>query len=158
MEKDTAIPIVLEVWQCTSEYAIIEQYDNNIHIRFKFWDNNQNEVADKTALLVFNEVWELKYSRFNKTRYYPKEIELPHKRKSYYLKLLNSSWLQEEKNKRTNYDANWEKYDRREYNHYVFQNNSYYIEIIATDVEFKIESRVMYHENIWNAPLPDVTE
>jgi len=156
MEKDIAVPIILEVWQCTSEYAIIEQYDNKIHIRFKFWDNNQNEVADKTALLMFNEVWELKYSRFNKTRYYPKEIEHPNK--SYYLKLLNSSWLEEEKNKRTVYDVNWEKYDKREYNHYIFQNNSYYIEILATDVEFKIENRLMYYDNIWNMPFPDVAD
>jgi len=154
MGKDIAIPIILDVWQCTSEYAIMEQYDDTIRIRFKFWDNNQNEVANQTAMLIFKNVWECKYSRFNKTRYYPKEIE--HTHKSYYLKIPNSSWLEEEKNKRTNYDTNWGKYDRREYNHYVFQNNSYYVEIIATDVEFKIEDRLIHNENIWNAPFPNV--
>jgi hypothetical protein len=156
MEKDIAIPILLDVWQCTSEYAIMEQYDDSIRIRFKFWDSNQNEIANQTALLIFKNVWECKYSRFNKTRYYPKEIE--HTYKSYYLKISNSSWLEEEKNKRTNYDANWKKYDKLLYNHYVFQNNSYYIEIIATDVEFKIEGRLMHNENIWNAPFPDVAD
>lgn len=37
MEKDTAIPIELEVWQKTSEYAIIEQYDDSMVVRFQYW-------------------------------------------------------------------------------------------------------------------------
>ncbi len=148
MKKDIAIPIILDVWQMTSEYAIIRQYDDKVCIRFKFWDNQQNEVYDRSALLKFEGVWCCRYSRFNKTRYYPKEID--HLYKSYYLHIPNSTWLEEEKLKRLKYDPNWGKYDKRIYKHFVFQNNSYYVELIANVVKFEIVDRTLEDERIWN--------
>lgn len=148
MEKDVAVPIILDVWQMTSEYAIIQQYDDTVCIRFKFWDKQQNEVYNKTALLKFEGVWSCRYSRFNKTRYYPKEID--HFYESYYLQIPNSTWLEEEKIKRLKYNPNWEKYDKRIYKHYVFQNNSYYIELIATTIKFEIVDRTLEDDSIWN--------
>lgn len=56
MEKDIAIPIVLEVWQITSEYAIVEQYDDSLLIRFQYWNEKQEKVRDKNGLLLFKNV------------------------------------------------------------------------------------------------------
>lgn len=148
MEKDIAIPIVLEVWQITSEYAIVEQYDDSLLIRFQYWNEKQEKVRDKNGLLLFKNVYAVRYCCYNKTRYYPKEVE--HSYKSYYLEIPNSSWLAELKEKRESYDKNWEKYDHRNYKHYVFLNNSYYIEIIATCVDFQVESRLAHYNKIWN--------
>lgn len=128
MEKDMAIPIELDVWQKTSEYAIIEQYDDSMVVRFQYWNEKQETINDKTAVLMFTNVYAVRFCRYNKTRYYPKENE--HSYKSYYLEIPNSSWIDDLKNERASYDMNWEKYDHRKYRHYVFQNNSYWVEII----------------------------
>lgn len=148
MEKDTAIPIELEVWQKTSEYAIIESYDDSMVVRFQYWNEQQETVNDKTAVLLFRNVYAVRYCRYNKTRYYPKEQE--HSYKSYYLEIPNSSWIDNLKKERESYDKNWEKYDYRNYRHYVFQNNSFWIEVIATNVDFQIENRLDCHNKIWN--------
>ena len=97
---------------------------------------------------MFTNVYAVRFCRYNKTRYYPKENE--HSYKSYYLEIPNSSWIDDLKNERASYDINWEKYDHRKYRHYVFQNNSYWIEIIATNVHFQIENRSDCHNKIWN--------
>ena len=148
MDLDVAIPIELDVWQITSEYAIIRQYDDRVNVRFRFWDDKQKEVSGKTASITFNGVWLMRYSRFNKTRYYPNEIE--HAFYSYFLQVPNSSWIQEESAKRSQYEKDWEKYDKREYKHYVFQNNSYYVELIASDVVFEVIDRTAEDEWYWN--------
>lgn len=148
MEKDMAIPIELDVWQKTSEYAIIEQYDDSLVVRFQYWDEKQETINDKTAVLIFSNVYAVRFCRYNKTRYYPKEEE--HSYKSYYLEIPNSSWIDELKIERESYDMNWAKYDHRKYHHYIFQNNSYWIEIIATDVHFQIKKRLDCDNIIWN--------
>lgn len=91
MEKDMAIPIELDVWQKTSEYAIIEQYDDSMVVRFQYWNEKQETINDKTAVLMFTNVYAVRFCRYNKTRYYPKENE--HSYKSYYLEIPNSSWI-----------------------------------------------------------------
>ena len=146
--KEQGIPIKLDVWQITSEFAIIKQYDDELSVMFKFWDSNQNEVLDQVGCLNFSGVWTVKYSRFNKTRYYPNEIE--HELKSYYLEIENSIWLDELKKGRDKIDKDWKKYDHRNYKHYVFQNNSYFIEIVASIVEFEIIAKPEYQKNIWD--------
>lgn len=148
MEKDIAIPIALDVWQVTYDYAIIKQYDNDMSVRFQFWDDNQNIVDDKTAVLRFTDVYAVRYCHYNKTRYYPKEVE--HQYRSYYLEIPNSSWIDDLNNERELYDPDWTKYDHRKYRHYIFQNNSYWIEIIATNVNFQIETRTACDNKTWN--------
>jgi hypothetical protein len=137
---ETGLPIELDVWPITSEYSIIEQYDDEIIINFKFWNKNQKTVKNKMGCLTFNGVWALRYSKFNKTRYYPNEIE--HNFHSYYLEIQDSDWLKSMENDRSAFDNEWEKYDYRKYKHYVFQNNSYFIEIIK-----KI---TRHYRKIWN--------
>ena len=56
MEKDMAIPIELDVWQKTSEYAIIEQYDDSMVVRFQYWNEKQETINDKIAVLMFTNV------------------------------------------------------------------------------------------------------
>jgi hypothetical protein len=145
---ETGLPIKLDVWPVTSEYSIIEQYDDEIIINFKFWNKNQKRVKNKMGCLRFNGVWALRYSKFNKTRYYPNEIE--HNFHSYYLEIHDSDWLKSMENDRRAFDNEWEKYDHRKYKHYVFQNNSYFIEIIAGTVEFKIKNITRHYRKIWN--------
>lgn len=147
MEKDIAIPIALEVWQITYDYAIIKQYDNDMSVRFQFWDDNQNIIDDKTAALQFTDVYAVRYCRYNKTRYYPKESE--HQYRSYYLEVPNSSWIDDINKERESYDKDWAKYDYRKYKHYIFQNNSYWIEVIATNVNFRIETRTACDNKTW---------
>ena len=145
---ETALQIKLDVWPVTSEYAIVEQYDDEIIINFKFWDKNQKTVKNKMGCLTFNRVWTLRYTRFNETRYYPIEVE--HNFQSYYLEIKNSEWLKLMENDRSNYDNEWKKYDNGNYKHYVFQNNSYFIEIIANGVEFKIKKIKGKYKKIWD--------
>jgi hypothetical protein len=144
---EIGLPIELGVWQITSEYAIIEQYDDKIIINFKFWDEKQKEVRNKIGRLRFSGVWTLRYSKYNKTRFYLNEIE--HSFRSYYLEIKDSNWLKSIENDRRSFDDEWEKYNQKEFKHYVFQNNSYFIEIIAIGVEFKIEKNIERYNKIW---------
>lgn len=136
MEKDLALPIQLPVWQITSEYAEIHQISDEMKIYFKYWDDYQNEVLNKRGLLHFKNVWAVRYSKYNKTRYYHPQQESDFV--SEYLHIPNSSWIIELGLIREIHQKKWNDYDKREYKHYIFQNNSYYIEIIAEEVNFNI--------------------
>jgi hypothetical protein len=146
--RGTGLPVKLDVWPITSEYSIVEQYDDKVTVNFKFWDENQKTVRNKMGCLTFTGVWTLRYSRFNKTRYYPDEME--HDFKSYYLEIQDSDWLKSMKNDRAVFDNGWEKYDHRDYKHYVVQNSSYFIEIIAQAVEFQIRKITRQYRKTWN--------
>ena len=147
IEKDIAIPIELKVWQIPSEFGIMTQYYDCLLFSFKFWNENKLEVVDKIANLFFKGVWTMKFSRFNKYRYYKDEIE--HSFHSNYWIIPNSSWLEELKSQRKNNDKKWEDYDKRNYKHYIVQNNAYYIEIIADNVEFYISNANEIYNKIW---------
>lgn len=136
MEKDLAVPIKLPVWQITSEYADIHQNSDEVKIYFKYWDNDQNEVLNRRGFLYFKNVWAVRYSKYNKTRYYHPQEESDFV--SEYLYIPNSSWMKELECIREEHQKNWKNYDKREYKHYIFQNNSYYIEIISSEVIFDI--------------------
>lgn len=133
MEIIKEIPI--KVWQCPHEYAIVRQYDDTISFQFKYWNKPGQEDRRKCAMLEFKGVWAIRYTRFLKYRYYPNFESLEH---ASYLEIIGSEWLKELKKERSIWDPMWEKYDHRPYKHYIFQNNSYYIEIIASDVDFCI--------------------
>ncbi len=148
IDLDLAIAIKLDVWKATSEYAIITQYDDTIFINFQFWNEDKEYDLKRMGSLKFTGVWAIRYSKFNKTRYYINEID--HNYHSYYQIIPNSSWLNSLKENRFSYDINWEKYDFRDYKHYIFQNNSYYIEIIAGNVTFEIKDIDEYHKKKWN--------
>lgn len=51
--KEQEIPVKLDVWQITSEFAIIEQYYDEVTVLFQFWDENKKEVLDKVGRLFF---------------------------------------------------------------------------------------------------------
>lgn len=51
--KEQGIPVKLDVWQITSEFAIIEQYYDEVTVLFQFWDENKKEVLDKVGRLFF---------------------------------------------------------------------------------------------------------
>lgn len=53
--KEQGIPVKLDVWQITSEFAIIEQYYDEVTVLFQFWDENKKEVLDKVGRLFFQE-------------------------------------------------------------------------------------------------------
>lgn len=145
--KEQGIPVKLDVWQITSEFAIIEQYYDEVTVLFLFWDENKKEVLDKVGRLFFSGVWTMRYSRF-KTRYYPNEID--HEFRSCYLIVKNSKWLNSLKRERSKRDKDWRKYDQRKYKHFVVNNNAYYVEIIAPKVKFDIIDKSEYLWRRWD--------
>lgn len=42
--KEQGIPVKLDVWQITSEFAIIEQYYDEVTVLFQFWDEKKRSL------------------------------------------------------------------------------------------------------------------
>jgi len=54
----------------------------------------------------------------------------------YYLVVEDSSFLKALVNQRTKHDFGWEKYDRRQYTHYIVDSHDFYINIVSSKVTF----------------------
>lgn len=76
MEKDMAIPIELDVWQKTSEYAIIEQYDDSMVVRFQYWNEKQETINDKIAVLMFTNVYAVRFAAIIRHGIIPKKMNI----------------------------------------------------------------------------------
>lgn len=61
IEVNKAVAIPLEVWQATSEYAIITQYDDSVTICFQYWKSKTGDTLiwerERMGCLRFHRVW-----------------------------------------------------------------------------------------------------
>lgn len=143
MNTDQAAAIALDVWKDPQGYVLIEHVRDEAWFYFKCWQSAGVD-ASYIGCLHFEGVWHISSSRFHKFKSYPniKETDLT----SYYLIITNSALLNTLKNQRAEDDPNWEKYDKRSYNHWVVESHDYYTNIIAAKVSFsKIEKKAANH-------------
>ncbi|MDR3243607.1 MAG: hypothetical protein LBT79_02535 [Elusimicrobiota bacterium] len=132
--KDKAIAIELPVWMSPNDYIFTQITGDDVKMYFKVW-SKPGKYSDKYGLFRFSGLWSIRAQRHQKLRYYPNEEE--HNYSSYYLLVPNSSWLEQLYMERSSFDKDWQKYDKREYIHYIVQNNDYYIELIASSITFE---------------------
>lgn len=109
-------------------------------------DGIQKEEKELGVFYVKN-LLAIKYNRFTRLTLYP--ISYEHEYTSYYYEIENSLWLEELLADRRVEDQGWEKYDKKIYKHFVFENSKYWVEVSATSVDFVKSKRLRYKLNLW---------
>jgi hypothetical protein len=134
MEKIIIHP--LEVWQDPQCNCITEFIRDEMFYYFKCWDSLNDEIkeADYLGLIHLKGVWAVNYQRFRKTSYYPIDIENDYR--GYYYEIANSEWVTNLKNERSKFDKEWSYFDKREYTHFVLENNEGWVEVVAVEIKF----------------------
>ena len=143
MIKDKAIAVQLPVWMAPNDYVSIVYIRDTIHVYFKIW-SSRGVYSNQYGMFNFDDVWSIRSCRHKRLKYYPNEEE--HNYSSYYLTVPSSSWLDELFLERELSEKDWRKYDKREYQHYVIQSNDYYIEIIASHIEFSVVDNLEWNK------------
>ncbi|WP_223556395.1 hypothetical protein [Lysinibacillus sphaericus] len=131
MLKDKAFAVELQEWMAPNDYMNIEYIGDTMYCYFKIW-NTPGEYSKKIGILTFESIWAVRFQRNRRLNYYPLEEE--HSFRSYYLMVPNSSWLTSLIKLRDEEDSEWRNFDKKEYFHYVIQNNDHYIEIISSEI------------------------
>lgn len=137
-ELDKGFAIELPVWQAPNDYVLMQFERDTTNMLFKTWKNN-GSYSKYFGVLSFDNTWALRTVRHRNLSYFPNEEE--HDFRSYYLVVRNSSWLNNLKAERSRESSDWEKHDKTEYNHYVVQSHSSYIEIVSQAPVFSKQIR-----------------
>jgi len=149
MIHDIARPVALEVWKDPQNFVITHHVRDEVWVYFRCWET-AGEDARYIGCLHFEGVWHLDSSRFSMTRGYPNIMETD--LRSYYLVIDDSNLLKTLTAERSRHDPGWEKYDRRQYKHYIVESHDFYINIVAGKVSFAtIEgSQTKLYFDVWN--------
>jgi hypothetical protein len=129
----------VDVWQDPNSPMNIQSIDDEIYMYFKRFRSALAEKGiykneDFLGMFRVKNVLEIKYRRFTKIELYP--LDFDHNFRGYYYEKKDSELLQEIKKYKDAYDTNCDKYDKKEYKHFIFDNNKYWIEVIGTSVDF----------------------
>lgn len=138
MEKDFAYAVELPYWQAPNDNIILKSIGDSLTAYFKIW-KRPSKYSTSVGIFNFSYVWAVRYERNKNLSYYIKRND--DNFVSCYWIIPESSWLEKLKNERYSFFPEWEKYDKGEYHHYIIQSDSFYIEIIAKDINISKKNR-----------------
>jgi|GEM_PF-1587574 len=125
-----AYAIELPFWQAPNDYVLVEAKRDELCVTCNIWRKNQpGNYTNSVGKMEFSSVWATRWQRHKHLDYYPYTDENGYK--SCYWVVHNSYWLKELTAERENHDPEWKKHDIREYKHYIVQSHTFYLEIIA---------------------------
>jgi len=134
-----AIEIELPVWKDPQNFVIIEHVRDEAWVNFRCWDDEGTEL-NTVGCLHFEGVWFLNSERFLEQKGYP--VIKEGRFKSYYLKIPESELLATLISERSSCNPDWQKYDTRNYEHFIIESHDFYYDIIASAVSFSIKSDI----------------
>lgn len=129
--NDNVVAIELQEWMAPNDYMEIKYIRDTVYCYFNIWDK-PGVYSNKKGILTFKAVWAVRFHKHRRLNFYPNEED--HSFRSYFLMVVNSSWLQSLVELRDEEDPEWRRFDKKKYFHYVVQNNDHYIEIISSEI------------------------
>ncbi|RKO82643.1 hypothetical protein C5E04_03675 [Pectobacterium parmentieri] len=136
MKKDFAYAVEIPYWQAPNDDVILKGQGDSLTVFFKTW-SSPSKYSKFTGIFNFSCVWAMRYERNKELSYYNKRDDDDFV--SCYWVVSESSWLEKLKNERASFFPEWKEYDTGEYSHYIIQSDSFYIDIIAKDIEISRE-------------------
>ncbi|MFK7031643.1 hypothetical protein [Flavobacterium oreochromis] len=136
--KEIVKLIEIDYWIDPNTPLNLQVIGDEVLIFFKclnkeFIKNGIHKNEQFVGLFHLKNVLDIRHKRYTKLQLYP--IDFDHNFQGYFYEIQNSNWLKEIISFRDTQELNWEKYDKKTYNHYVFDNNKFWFEIIAEKIE-----------------------
>ena len=130
---ETGIPIPLSEWKDPQGDVILKYSCKECIIYFGCWIAS-GIPADYICKLTFDNAWAVRGYRLEFIPYKIKENNYH----SCILEIENSSWLKQVSEQRIKYYPNWQKWDKRNYRHFVIEGHDNYYDIIAVGYKEEI--------------------
>jgi hypothetical protein len=130
--RQVVIPIPLKVWQDPQGDVVLYHSRGECIISFACWDA-AGDPADYICQLRFDHAWAVRGLR---SEFLPYEYAAHHRSCIY--EAVDSKWLEQERQLRSQNYPDWLSWDRKEYQHYIVSGHDNFVEVIASSFEEEI--------------------